>query len=167
MRDREARKKLQHLLRAVLAPFDTTHLNWIDTLLWHHGICSLYPTTVAPCVLPALRPPSSCCQLRGSPERDSLVFRFVICSGSSPSALAPSSILILSITQSKVLLVLYDGHKHAEDVPELLGTTENELGIRKWLEDQGHTLVTTSDKDRAGSKFDQELVDAEVIITTP
>lgn len=52
-------------------------------------------------------------------------------------------------------------------VPELLGTTENELGIRKWLEDAGHTLVTTSDKDGENSKFDQELVDAEVIITTP
>jgi formate dehydrogenase len=67
----------------------------------------------------------------------------------------------------KVLAVLYDGGQHAKDVPELLGTTENELGIRKWLEDQGHTLVTTSDKDREGSKFDEELVDAEVIITTP
>jgi formate dehydrogenase len=67
----------------------------------------------------------------------------------------------------KVLLVLYDGGKHADDVPELLGTTENELGIRKWLEDQGHTLVTTSDKEGENSKFDQELVDAEVIITTP
>ncbi|OBT41072.1 hypothetical protein VE00_10306 [Pseudogymnoascus sp. WSF 3629] len=67
----------------------------------------------------------------------------------------------------KVLLVLYDGGKHAEDFPELLGTTENELGIRKWLEDAGHTLVTTSDKDDPNSKFDQELVDAEVIITTP
>lgn len=52
-------------------------------------------------------------------------------------------------------------------VPALLGTTENELGIRKWLEDQGHTLVTTSDKEGPNSKFDQELVDAEVIITTP
>ncbi len=49
----------------------------------------------------------------------------------------------------------------------MLGTTENELGIRKWLEDQGHTLVTTSDKEGENSKFDQELVDAEVIITTP
>ena len=76
-------------------------------------------------------------------------------------------ILIYLCEQSKVLLVLYDGGKHAQEVPELLGTTENELGIRKWLEDQGHTLVTTSDKDRDGSKFDQELVDAEVIITTP
>lgn len=52
-------------------------------------------------------------------------------------------------------------------VPELLGTTENELGIRSWLESQGHTLVTTSDKEGENSKFDQELVDAEIIITTP
>lgn len=52
-------------------------------------------------------------------------------------------------------------------VPGLLGTTENELGLRKWLEDQGHTLVTTSDKEGENSTFDRELVDAEVIITTP
>lgn len=72
------------------------------------------------------------------------------------------------IAMVKVLLVLYDGGQHAKDVPELLGTTENELGLRKWLEDQGHTLVTTSDKEEdVNSKFDQELVDAEIIITTP
>lgn len=52
-------------------------------------------------------------------------------------------------------------------VPALLGTTENELGIRKWLEDQGHTLITTSDKEGPNSVFEKELVDAEVIITTP
>ena len=51
--------------------------------------------------------------------------------------------------------------------PRLLGTVENELGIRKWLEDQGHTLVTTSDKEGPNSTFEKELVDAEVIITTP
>jgi formate dehydrogenase len=67
----------------------------------------------------------------------------------------------------KVLLVLYDGHEHARDEPRLLGTTENELGIRKWLESKGHTLVTTSDKDGENSTFDKELPDAEVIITTP
>lgn len=39
--------------------------------------------------------------------------------------------------------------------------------MRPWLEAQGHTLVTTSDKDRENSTFDQELVDADVIITTP
>ncbi|CCC10078.1 unnamed protein product [Sordaria macrospora k-hell] len=52
-------------------------------------------------------------------------------------------------------------------VPELLGTIQNELGIRKWLEDQGHTLVTTCDKDGENSTFDKELEDAEIIITTP
>ncbi|OAR03077.1 hypothetical protein LLEC1_07924 [Akanthomyces lecanii] len=82
---------------------------------------------------------------------------------------APSSFRALTTAREKVkvLLVLYDGGKHAEQVPELLGTTENELGLRKWLEEQGHTLVTTSDKEGENSKFDQELVDAEVIITTP
>lgn len=59
------------------------------------------------------------------------------------------------------------GGVHAEQQPELLGTTENELGIRKWIEEQGHTLVTTSDKEGETSKFEKELVDAEVIITTP
>jgi len=49
----------------------------------------------------------------------------------------------------------------------MLGTTENELGIRKWIEEQGHELVTTSDKDSANSTMDKHLVDAEVIITTP
>jgi len=67
----------------------------------------------------------------------------------------------------KVLLVLYDGGKHAEEEPGLLGTTQNELGLRKWLEDQGHTLVTTHDKEGENSRFDKELVDAEIIITTP
>jgi len=67
----------------------------------------------------------------------------------------------------KVLLVLYDGHEHAQQEPKLLGTTENELGLREWIESKGHTLVTTSDKEGENSKFDQELVDAEVIITTP
>ncbi|KAL2264302.1 hypothetical protein VTK26DRAFT_7907 [Humicola hyalothermophila] len=67
----------------------------------------------------------------------------------------------------KVLAVLYDGGEAAEQVPDLLGTTQNELGLRKWLEDQGHTLVTTSDKEGENSTFDRELVDAEVIITTP
>ncbi|KAK5092993.1 formate dehydrogenase (NAD+) [Exophiala xenobiotica] len=69
--------------------------------------------------------------------------------------------------QGKVLLVLYDGFEHAKEQPRLLGTTENELGLRKWLEDQGHELVTTSDKEGEGSEFDKHLVDAEVIITTP
>ncbi|KAF2672328.1 D-isomer specific 2-hydroxyacid dehydrogenase [Microthyrium microscopicum] len=77
------------------------------------------------------------------------------------------SLTATSRKQGKVLLVLYDGGEHADQQPLLLGTTERELGLRQWIESQGHTLVTTSDKEGENSKFDQELVDAEVIITTP
>jgi formate dehydrogenase len=64
-------------------------------------------------------------------------------------------------------LCLYDGGKHAEEEPGLLGTVQNELGLRKWLEDQGHELVTTADKEGPDSEFEKHLVDAEIIITTP
>ncbi|KAI1108638.1 putative formate dehydrogenase [Nemania sp. NC0429] len=82
---------------------------------------------------------------------------------------APASTRLLTTKREKVkvLAVLYDGGEHAKQQPALLGTTENELGIRKWLEDQGHTLITTSDKEGENSTFDKELVDAEIIITTP
>ena len=66
-----------------------------------------------------------------------------------------------------MIIHLYKGGAHAKEQPGLLGTTENELGLRKWLEEQGHTLVTTSDKEGENSTFDKELVDAEIIITTP
>ncbi|KAB8206601.1 D-isomer specific 2-hydroxyacid dehydrogenase NAD binding domain protein [Aspergillus parasiticus SU-1] len=85
----------------------------------------------------------------------------------SPLSRASRTFSSSSSAQSKVLMVLYEGKEHAKQQPRLLGTVENELGIRKWLEDQGHTLVTTSDKEGPDSKFEKELVDAEVIITTP
>ncbi|KAI1370893.1 formate dehydrogenase [Hypoxylon crocopeplum] len=112
-----------------------------------------------------------------SPLRAGLTSRAALASKSLSSPLSnpplplriPSSARLLTTKREKVkvLLVLYDGGKHALEVPELLGTTENELGLRKWLEDQGHTLVTTSDKEGENSTFDKELVDAEIIITTP
>ena len=50
---------------------------------------------------------------------------------------------------------------------ELLGCVSGELGLRKFLEDQGHTLVVTSDKDGPNSKFEEELSDTEIIISQP
>jgi formate dehydrogenase len=67
----------------------------------------------------------------------------------------------------KVLLVLYDGGKAAEEEPRLLGTIQNKLGIAKWLEEQGHELVATADKEGDDSEFRKHIVDAEVLITTP
>jgi formate dehydrogenase len=50
---------------------------------------------------------------------------------------------------------------------ELLGCVSGELGLRKFLEDAGHELVVTADKDGEGSEFDQHLPDAEVVISQP
>ena len=50
---------------------------------------------------------------------------------------------------------------------QLLGSVSGELGLRKFLEDRGHRLVVTADKDGAGSEFDRELPEAEVVISQP
>src|SRR4026209_1737613 len=50
---------------------------------------------------------------------------------------------------------------------ELLGSVSGELGLRKFLEGAGHTLVVTSDKDSPNSVFEKELPDAEVVISQP
>ena len=50
---------------------------------------------------------------------------------------------------------------------ELLGCVSGELGLRKFLEDNGHTLVVTSDKDGEGCQADIEIKDADVVISQP
>ncbi len=50
---------------------------------------------------------------------------------------------------------------------ELLGSVSGELGLRKFLEGLGHTLVVTSDKDGADSVFERELPDADIVISQP
>ena len=50
---------------------------------------------------------------------------------------------------------------------ELLGSVSGELGLRKFLEDAGHELVVTSDKDGEDCEFERELPDAEVVISQP
>jgi len=97
---------------------------------------------------------------------------------------------------AKVLCVLYDdpvaGYPNSyprSDIPEiahypggqslptpkridfkpgtLLGCVSGELGLRPFVESQGHTLVVTSDKDGPKSAFERELPDAEVVISQP
>lgn len=50
---------------------------------------------------------------------------------------------------------------------ELLGSVTPALGLRKYLEDAGHTLVVTSDKDGPDSEFERELPDADIVISQP
>ena len=50
---------------------------------------------------------------------------------------------------------------------QLLGSVSGELGLRRFLEGAGHTLVVTSDKEGPDSVFDRELPDADVVISQP
>lgn len=50
---------------------------------------------------------------------------------------------------------------------QLLGSVSGGLGLRKYLESQGHTLVVTSDKDGVGSRLDNELPSAEIVVSQP
>lgn len=101
-----------------------------------------------------------------------------------------------NITNAKILCVLYDDPVEGyptdyarDDIPKLdiypdgqtmpspnaldytpgalLGSVSGELGLRKFLEDRGHTLVVTSDKDGPNSVFERELADADVVISQP
>ena len=50
---------------------------------------------------------------------------------------------------------------------ELLGCVSGELGLRSFLDQRGHRLIVTSDKDGPGSQFERELPEAEVVISQP
>jgi formate dehydrogenase len=100
------------------------------------------------------------------------------------------------MTELKVLCVLYpdpvDGYPTSyarDDIPRLahypggqslpspsgtdftpgalLGSVSGELGLRSFLESEGHALVVTSDKDGPDSEFERQLVDADVVISQP
>ncbi|PCH37802.1 hypothetical protein WOLCODRAFT_135857 [Wolfiporia cocos MD-104 SS10] len=67
----------------------------------------------------------------------------------------------------KVLAILYRGGEAARQEPRLLGTVENELGLRSWLESQGHEFIVSDSKEGPNSDLHKHITDAEVVITTP
>jgi formate dehydrogenase len=50
---------------------------------------------------------------------------------------------------------------------QLLGSTSGELGLRSFLEEHGHELIVTADKDGPDSEFERRLPDADVVISQP
>ncbi|KAI0949611.1 formate dehydrogenase (NAD+) [Taiwanofungus camphoratus] len=67
----------------------------------------------------------------------------------------------------KVLAILYRGGEAAKQESRLLGTVENQLGLRQWLESQGHEFIVSDSKEGPDSDFQKHIADAEVLITTP
>lgn len=49
----------------------------------------------------------------------------------------------------------------------LLGSVSGELGLRKYLESQGHEFIVTSSKDGPDCELEKHLHDAEIIISQP
>jgi len=72
-----------------------------------------------------------------------------------------------SAARAKVVCVLYEGGEAGKKNKRILGCVQNELGLRKFLEDRGHKYVVTSSKDGANSVLEKELVDADVVISQP
>ena len=50
---------------------------------------------------------------------------------------------------------------------ELLGCVSGELGLRRFVEQRGHRLIVTSDKEGPDSVLERELSEAEVVISQP
>ncbi|QMT60340.1 NAD-dependent formate dehydrogenase [Legionella sp. PC997] len=58
--------------------------------------------------------------------------------------------------------------KHIDFKPgTLLGSVSGELGLREFLEAQGHQFIVTSDKEGPNSIFERELPDADIVISQP
>ena len=58
--------------------------------------------------------------------------------------------------------------KQRDFVPgQLLGCVSGELGLRKFLENNGHEFVVTNSKDGEGCEADKHIVDADVVISQP
>lgn len=64
----------------------------------------------------------------------------------------------------KIVAILYPGGEAAKNNPGLLGCAENALGLRDFIESNGHELVVLTDKE---SKLDRHLPSTDVLVTTP
>jgi len=79
-------------------------------------------------------------------------------------------------SNQKVVCTLYAGGEAGRRNKNILGCDTNELGLRDWLESQGHSLVVTTDKENEVAadgtvtrvcEFERELQDANVVISQP
>lgn len=49
--------------------------------------------------------------------------------------------------KKKIVGVFYKGNEYAKLNPDFVGCVEGALGIREWLESQGHQYIVTDDKE--------------------
>ncbi|XP_061348577.1 formate dehydrogenase 1, mitochondrial isoform X2 [Gastrolobium bilobum] len=82
------------------------------------------------------------------------------------SSLISSSTFTRNI-HKKIVGVFYKGNEYASLNPNFVGCVEGALGIREWLESQGHQYIVTDDKEGPGCELEKHIPDLHVLISTP
>ncbi|KAJ7974561.1 Formate dehydrogenase, mitochondrial [Quillaja saponaria] len=67
----------------------------------------------------------------------------------------------------KIVGVFYKANEYASLNPNFVGCVEGALGIRDWLESQGHQYIVTDDKEGPDSELERHIPDLHVLISTP
>ncbi|KAJ9152458.1 hypothetical protein P3X46_026023 [Hevea brasiliensis] len=72
-----------------------------------------------------------------------------------------------SAGSKKIVGVFYKANEYAAMNPNFLGSAEGALGIREWLESQGHQYIVTDDKEGPNCELEKHIPDLHVLISTP
>ncbi|OAY29916.1 formate dehydrogenase, mitochondrial [Manihot esculenta] len=72
-----------------------------------------------------------------------------------------------SAGSKKIVGVFYKANEYAAMNPNFLGCAEGALGIRDWLESQGHRYIVTDDKEGPHSELEKHIPDLHVLVSTP
>ncbi|CAN6221384.1 unnamed protein product [Urochloa humidicola] len=72
-----------------------------------------------------------------------------------------------SAGSKKIVGVFYKAGEYADKNPNFVGCVEGALGIRNWLESQGHHYIVTDDKEGPNCELEKHIEDMHVLITTP
>ncbi|KAE8706714.1 Formate dehydrogenase [Hibiscus syriacus] len=67
----------------------------------------------------------------------------------------------------KIVGVFYKANEYLTKNPNFVGCVEGALGLRQWLESQGHQYIVTDDKDGPDCELDKHISDLHVLISTP
>ena len=63
--------------------------------------------------------------------------------------------------------VFYKANEYFTKNPNFVGCVEGALGLRPWLESQGHQYIVTDDKEGPDCELEKHIPDLHVLISTP
>ncbi|KAA3459381.1 hypothetical protein CXB51_017874 [Gossypium anomalum] len=67
----------------------------------------------------------------------------------------------------KIVGVFYKANEYFTKNPNFVGCVEGALGLRQWLESQGHQYIVTDDKEGPDCELEKHIPDLHVLISTP